>query len=201
MTNRQEPVPVNHGTNEIDDMFSDLPSLDPFDLKKEEVATQLAALMVHCNSNRSMLAERLDWKKSRLSQVLSGHGNPTVKTIFAFSRCLGFDFDLVFRGQDEIRPQQPWEEARAKTVRTVGSTSSAEYTVVIQSPAEIFENVARGTANQFYISGIYRNNAESPYISVPTPPETREFEPMALLSDVSSSRLPVFPQKSNLVPI
>ena len=111
MTKSTEIVDINKdGGSSFADMFSDLPELNQFDLKKDEIAIQLAALMSFSEKSRSTLAQELNWTKSRISSVLSGRGNPTIRTIWDFCSVLGYDFDVVFRLPGESRPDQPWQK-------------------------------------------------------------------------------------------
>ncbi len=96
------------------DMFADLDPLTVFDVKKDYIATQLTALMIHCGKNRSEMAEELGWKKSRITKVLSGHNNLTIKTICDFTTHLGYYFDVIFHGSNDQRPKQPWQTVKSE---------------------------------------------------------------------------------------
>lgn len=157
MTNSKALALRRHVVAELDDMFADLPPLDPFEIKKEEVAALLAALMIHSGANRATLVERLDWEKSRLSHVLSGKANPTIKTIYEFARSLGFDFDLVFRCDDGHRPPQPWEAGSATYFTATTPILSPVIGFVVQTPEQIAEDVTNGKAKRFYISEVHQN--------------------------------------------
>ncbi len=108
------------------DMFADLDPLTAFDVKKDYIATQLAALMIHCGKNRSKMAEELGWKKSRITKVLSGHNNLTVKTICDFTTHLGYDFDVIFHGPNDQRPRQPWQMVKSE-ITSIWSEVPVEY--------------------------------------------------------------------------
>jgi transcriptional regulator with XRE-family HTH domain len=106
-------------TNQLqaeDDIFSHLQPISAFDVKKDYIATQLAALMSFCEKSRSDMAEGLGWEKSRITRILSGENNLTIKTIWEFSSYLGFDYDVVFHSADQRRPQQPWQIERREIV-------------------------------------------------------------------------------------
>jgi DNA-binding phage protein len=150
------------------DMFSDLPPLDPFDLKKDEIATQLAALMSFAKKNRSTVASSLNWEKSRMTSVLSGKGNPTIKTIYEFCGSLGFDFDLVFRSPTEDRPEQPWQKAMFSEILPV--TVQPEYlytdfpsvTVRLQTANDVAVDFFNGNNSELYLSlDIASNHSKS----------------------------------------
>ena len=78
-------------------LFDDLEALEPFDVKKEEVAAQLAALLSHKKTTRSSFSRLSGWKRSRVTNVLNGNGNPTFKTLWEFAKHLGYEADLNFR--------------------------------------------------------------------------------------------------------
>lgn len=140
------------------DMFSDLLPLDPFEIKKDEVATQLAALMSFAKKNRSAVASSLSWGKSRMTSVLSGKANPTIKTIYEFCGSLGFDFDLVFRSPTEDRPEQPWQKAILGEI--LPATTQPEYlytdfpsvTVRLQTASEVAVDFFNGNNSELYLS-------------------------------------------------
>ena len=143
-------------TNQLqsdDDMFSDLEPLSAFEIKKDSVATQLAALMAHCGKNRSEMAEELGWMKSRVTRILSGHGNLTIKTICEFSTHLGYDFDVVFHSYDQRRPLQPWQIQRTETTNlpTV-SLPVLNLPIEAQSAQEVFVDLLSGKGRENYFS-------------------------------------------------
>lgn len=166
MVNSNEIVLQKPLAGEFDDPFSDLPPLDLFEIKKEEIATQLAALMVFSGGTRSYVSEKLHWKKSRLTQVLSGNANPTAKTIYEFSKSLGYDFDLIFRKFEQNRPRQPWESSQEvlSTVVHKAIEPSSVVTVVIKSLREVSEEIASGNGQDYYISSIKTNHDPAPLI-------------------------------------
>lgn len=136
-----------------EDMFSDLEPLSAFEIKKDSVATQLAALMVHCGKNRSEMAEELGWKKSRVTRILSGHGNLTIKTVCEFSTHLGYDFDVVFHGYDERRPRQPWQIQRTETTNLPReSLRVLNLPIETQSAQEVFVDLLAGKGRENYLS-------------------------------------------------
>lgn len=82
-----------------------------FIAKKIEVGSDLASLVVHAGTKRADVARALSKPESRLSKVLSGDENLTLKTIFDLCRAIGYDFQVVFRpieGKQHI--PQPWTE-------------------------------------------------------------------------------------------
>lgn len=89
-------------------LASDFDDDELFDIKKDQIATDLICLMAQAGLNRSELSGSLGLPKSRITKLLSGKENLTIKTIFLFSRKLGFDFDVIFRHSSEQRTPQPW---------------------------------------------------------------------------------------------
>lgn len=80
-----------------------------FIVKKNEVGSDLAALVAYVEETRSGLADRLSWKDSRVTKVLSGTENLTLKTVFELARALGYDFQIVLKAIGQHRIPQPWE--------------------------------------------------------------------------------------------
>lgn len=90
--------------------FFDFSDVDPFFAKRNAVANELLALISHENISRKKLSENLEWAPSRLSKVLSGEQNLTVKTITAISLALGYDFSIYFHKIHKKEMVQPWEK-------------------------------------------------------------------------------------------
>lgn len=75
-----------------------------FSLKAQDVCIQLAAAVARSGMSKSQLAEKLGWTPSRISHVLNGSANLTLKTIFEITHALGLDFKLSVQA-----PLQPGE--------------------------------------------------------------------------------------------
>lgn len=77
-----------------------------FELKAQEVAVDLASEFAKSGMTQKELADQLGWKPSRVSKVLHGASNLTLKTLFEVCEALNIEFDIGFnrRGarQDEI---------------------------------------------------------------------------------------------------
>jgi len=101
--------------DECRDLFSDLEPLDPFDIKKEELAAQLCALLAYTETTRTELSNISGWKKSRISSILNGNGNLTFKTLWEFARYLGYEADLNFRKPRKNQAKQPWSSKISET--------------------------------------------------------------------------------------
>ena len=96
-----------------EDFFDDLFNFseeDPVDIKKTSIASNFCALIHHSGVSRAELAEKLDWKLSRISKVLNGSQNLTIKTMVEIAVALDYDFDIHFHKINEHRSLQPWED-------------------------------------------------------------------------------------------
>lgn len=141
--------------DEFTDMFAELESMDSFDLKKDEVAANLAALLALTGTTRSELAEKQCWKKSRVTSILSGNANPTLRTIWEFCSNLGYDFDIVFRLFDEKRPSQPWQKVFQQYATMVDGPLNAKNILLIlhvQTPQEVARDIVSGNQKSRYFS-------------------------------------------------
>ncbi|MBW8892726.1 MAG: helix-turn-helix domain-containing protein [Burkholderiales bacterium] len=156
-------------------MFADLPPLDPFEIKKDQIAAQLAALLSHSGKTRTEIADALGWKKSRITSILSGRSNLTTRTIWDFCSSLSFDFDVVFRRASQPTAQQPWQQysAEALTLSAITQGNLVVMSVEEHTPEKIAADVKNGTNWPSYIT-------ISGFIST----ENRDLE--------KSSRLPTF---------
>lgn len=135
-----------------EDIFSSLPPIDKFEHKKDEIATELAALMSFCQKSRSLMADDLGWKKSRISKVLSGNGNSTVRTIWEFCGVLGYEFDVIFRTKSEKKVKQPWQKVDAPMVVDQKYPSPRyPFAFRVQERQEVAKDLRDGTGAAFYI--------------------------------------------------
>lgn len=148
MSKKAEIVASNN-EEELFDMFAGLPPQNPFDVKKDHFAADLAALMVHAGKSRAEMARDLDWPKSRITSVLSGKNNLTVKTIYEFSAGLGYDVDVVFRLPSEQPAPQPW--ARVELV-VVNNTETSAFQVELQTAKQVERDIYNGVERPFYLS-------------------------------------------------
>lgn len=103
-----EIVKIEEPQDFFDELF-DFSEIDPVEVKKTAIASNFCALIDHAGLNRTELAERLNWKPSRLSKVLNGTQNLTIKTMVEISVALDYDFDIHFHKVNEHRSLQPWE--------------------------------------------------------------------------------------------
>ncbi len=100
-------------SEQMNDLYNFLISgegLDQLEIKKEEISSQLSALLSFSGLSRSEVSRYLNWKRSRVSKVLSGEENLTIKTIFQFCGAIGYNFSVIFTKPEEKIPLQPWEK-------------------------------------------------------------------------------------------
>ncbi|MCI3877704.1 helix-turn-helix domain-containing protein [Acinetobacter higginsii] len=132
-------------------------NLDTSIIKKEQIAASLVGLMKHKGLNRVGLATALGWNKSRVSRLLSGDENLTVKTLTNVVHKLGYDFELVYFNKNYERPKQPWHiDRERKNICTVYSQQSDNIDfarhLVIQSREEVAKDLMCGRGKLRYVS-------------------------------------------------
>ena len=90
---------MSTGNNEFADMFESVWEDEEviFEAKAQDVAIELASAVERAGLSRSELAKQLDWKPSRVTKVLTGNANLTLKTIFQVCQAIGLEFDVVLR--------------------------------------------------------------------------------------------------------
>lgn len=79
--------------------------------KLDEVSVGLCALLEHTKVSRAELARKLGWTPSRVTKVLSGEDNLTLRTLVRFLSVLDYDFDVVMRKRGAARARQPWDRS------------------------------------------------------------------------------------------
>ncbi len=94
---------MSTGNNEFADMFESVWEDEEviFEAKAQDVAIELASAVERAGLSRSELAKQLDWKPSRVTKVLTGNANLTLKTIFQVCQAIGLEFDVVLRKAHE----------------------------------------------------------------------------------------------------
>ena len=148
-------------TNELS-IFDNIYDVDMSVMQMESVATDLVFLLKHSGLSRSELANKLDWKKSRVTKVLSGDENLTIKTITSVAECLGYGFDVVFYNENYDQPKQPWaidRENKAIQPEVVYLESSIE--IKRQEPEEVFKDLLAGEEASYYICVSKNKNSDS----------------------------------------
>lgn len=139
-------------TNELS-MFGDIYDVDVSVIQMDRIASDLVFLLKHSGLSRSELASSLGWKKSRVTRVLSGDENLTIKTITSVAECLGYGFDVVFYNEKYDQPKQPWNIDRInKSVRVQHVHTKAPIELQIQTSKEVFNDLMNGNDADAYIS-------------------------------------------------
>jgi transcriptional regulator with XRE-family HTH domain len=129
----------------FDDMFSDLPELDPFEIKKQYIAADLLAILAFERVSKKTLAEDLGWHKSAVTRLFSGKCNPTIKTVWSLSTYLGYDFDITFRKHHEPSNRQPWHTCEiAQRDRKALPPAQDLHFVEAQTPEQVKADLAKG---------------------------------------------------------
>jgi len=99
-------------TQKLSAMWAEL-SRDPefkLKLKAQDTAVALARAVAESGMSQADLAKTLDWKPSRVSRVLHGDSNLTLRTILEVAQACDLDFDVILRRAGEARAAQPWEQ-------------------------------------------------------------------------------------------
>lgn len=109
VSEKLQQMGIDPSAADFSDILAALDTPDAFTLKKDEVGTDLASLVAFADKNRSSLAEVLGYKKSRVTRILSGLENLTLRTIHDVCKAVGYEFDITFRKKSEAKPLQPWQ--------------------------------------------------------------------------------------------
>ena len=99
-------------TKKLSAMWAEL-SQDPefkLKLKAQDTAVTLARAVAESGLSQADLAKALDWKPSRVSRVLHGDSNLTLRTIMEVAEACDLNFDVILRRPGEPRAAQPWEQ-------------------------------------------------------------------------------------------
>ena len=80
-----------------------------FEIRAQSVAVDLVRAISELGLTQSQVAKKLGWKPSRVSHVLHGASNVTLRTLHDFVTALGLEFDVIYRRADERRVPQRWE--------------------------------------------------------------------------------------------
>lgn len=134
-------------------LFDFIDELEPEDIQKEVVAADLSMLLVHTNCSRSQLATDLGYTKSRISRILSGDENLTLKTLTKVADALGYTFDVIFYNEKYDQPKQPWHIDRLnKAVLVEPICSKPAIEVKVQDGKAVFNDLIEGNDADFYFS-------------------------------------------------
>lgn len=137
-------------------LIGDKYDVDMSIIKMEQAASHLVGLLRYRKISRSELAKQLGWSKSRVTRVLSGDVNLTIKTITTITEKLGYDFDIIFHNCDYEKPKQPWQVDREKSLlHSALSSHSAESSGVLlelQTGEQVVDAVLAGKERELYLS-------------------------------------------------
>ena len=135
-------------------IFDDIYGADMSVMQMESIASDLVFLLKHSGLSRSELASRLGWNKSRVTKVLSGDENLTIKTITSVAECLGYGFDVVFYNENYDQPKQPWHIDRLnKSVQAEPLHLKApSVELKLQNSEDVFNDFMEGNDAKYYIS-------------------------------------------------
>lgn len=92
-----------------------------FEVKKADVAVDIQAMMKSAGVSRKELANLLGWKASRVTKILSGEENLTLRTLQDVYWKLGYEYDVVARKIGERRALQPWQRSALRPRLVVGN--------------------------------------------------------------------------------
>lgn len=134
--------------------------VDLSEIQMELVAADLAILLKHSGFSRADIARKLGWKKSRITRMLSGDSNLTIRTIHQFADALGYSFDVVFHNQESPKPKQPWQIRKE-----IKQIPLPKYTMQLQDGDEVFDDLIAGKDAAGYIRIDHLNNLEQTNIS------------------------------------
>lgn len=139
----------NSGIFEESFDFSDI---DATFIKKHQVASEFLSLISHENIQRKALAEKLGWSEARLSRVLSGEQNLTIKTITSLSVALDYDFSIYFHKSNDYKECQPWE-TNSDLIRSYEWVeNSVQLEMKVQCKEDVAIDFMMGEASDVYIS-------------------------------------------------
>lgn len=99
---------IDAGKATIAQILSAIGKPDSFEVKKSEVGVDLANLVSYVGVSHAEIAKRLGWKPSRVSRVLSGKENLTLRTVNEIVSSVDYEFDVIFRPHKYTKPSQPW---------------------------------------------------------------------------------------------
>lgn len=98
-------------------LFEGIDQLSASEIQMDLVAADLTLILKHSGLNRSQLADKLGCKKSRVTRILSGDDNLTLKTITSVAEVLGYAYDVVFYNKNYAKPKQPWTIDREHRIK------------------------------------------------------------------------------------
>lgn len=156
----------NECINANDDFdFFDFSDVDPLLIKTTHIANQIVALMSHEGINRTNLASRLGWKNSRLSAVLSGKRNLTIKTMLSLSSALDYDFTISFFKENEYESHQPWDFSNKMVdIEPTIFNACGNIRLDLQTQSEVLRDIASDSGSDMYVSINFESSNMQTYI-------------------------------------
>lgn len=157
-------------------------------VQMERIASDLVFLLKHSGMNRSELAKKLGCEKSRVTRVLSGDENLTIKTLTSVSESLGYGFDVVFYNKDYAKPKQPWTIDRDNKKLAVAAKLSTRkvFNLELQTGEQVVSDVLAGNESDRYIKVTEGSNSNINYLIqkdgdltlsvLPTPHKTFKYD-------------------------
>lgn len=134
-------------------LFDFIDDLEPEDIQKEVVAADLSMLLVHSSYSRTKLGADLGYRKSRISRILSGDENLTLKTLTKVADALGYTFDVVFYNHNYQKPKQPWiidrEKRQVAVAKEVNKTKI--FNIEFQTDDQVASDFLAGNESDRYI--------------------------------------------------
>ena len=135
---------IDPDTADFSDILAVVGESDSLELQKDQVGTDLVSLLAFADTSRTELAQVLGYKKSRVTRILSGMENLTLRTIHDVCKAIGYEFDVTFRKKSEAKPLQPWQSLEFNFENPVYVTSKAVYTGSLR-PSSITRSGANDT--------------------------------------------------------
>lgn len=137
-------------------LIGDEYEIDMSIIKMEQVASHLVGLLRHQKISRTELAKDLGWSKGRVTKVLSGDVNLTLRTITTITQKLGYDFDVIYHNKNYDKPKQPWQIDRDKyfVSQTIihNDISTPNIALELHTGAQVVNAVLAGEEKDFYVS-------------------------------------------------
>lgn len=147
-------------------LFDFIDELEPEDIQKEVVAADLSMLLVHSDYSRTRLGTDLGYGKSRISRILSGDENLTLKTLTKVADTLGYTFDVVFYNKNYPKPKQPWNIDRDNKKLAVSKKVSTRkvFNLELQTGDQVVSDVLAGNESDRYIRVTEGNDSNINYL-------------------------------------
>lgn len=123
---------IDPDTADFSDILAAMGEPNLFELQKDQVGEDLVSLIAFTDTNRTSLAEVLGYKKSRITRILSGMENLTLRTIHDVCKAVGYEFDVIFRRTSEAKPLQPWQSLELSFENPVYMTGKSVSTAGIR---------------------------------------------------------------------